>query len=78
MIHWLLTDALPKAEYTAISTITGAVVLGCIIAPFRRVWKKVWRAVDSLDPDTDSGVTKQLKHLTHQVAMHEPPETHHK
>lgn len=76
MIGWLLHDALPKVEYTAISTITGAIVLGCIIAPFRHVWKKLWRAADSLDPDTDSGVTKELHQLTRRVAVRPEPDSH--
>ena len=71
MIHWFLSVVLPKVENTAISAVTGAIVLGCIIAPFKRVWRKVWRALDSIDPDTDSGITKELKQLAQQQQM--PP-----
>jgi hypothetical protein len=66
VLQWFATQILPKAETTAVSTITSAVVIGCIVAPFRKLWKKIYRALDSVDPDTDSGITKQLSQLQQQ------------
>ena len=67
MTHWLLTFALPRAEQAAIYTFTGGLVTTLILVPFRAALKKLWRAVDSLDPETDSGVTKQLRQLDNKV-----------
>lgn len=66
MTHWLLHTVAPAALHAAIYTLTGGLVTTLILAPFRSAVRKVWRAVDSLDPDTDTGVTKQLHELTHK------------
>lgn len=63
MIQWLVHTIVPKALNAAVFTLTGGLVTTLILAPFRRVLKKVWRAVDSLDPETDVGVTHQLAEL---------------
>lgn len=61
MVHWFVTQVYPKALNAAVYTLTGGLVTTVILAPFRAALKKIWRAIDSLDPDTDTGVTKQLK-----------------
>jgi hypothetical protein len=68
MTHWLLTFAVPKIENAALYTLTAGLVTTLILAPFRKLLKKLWRAIDSLDPETDSGVTKQLHELEHKIA----------
>lgn len=63
MTHWLLTTVYPRALNAAIYTLTSGVVATLILAPFRSVVKALWRAVKSLDPEIDYGVTKQLDEL---------------
>lgn len=73
MTHWLLTFAIPKAENAAIYTLSGGLVTTLILVPFRSALKKIWRAVDSLDPETDTGVTKELDELNdHRVRQPKP------
>ena len=59
----MLHEILLKAENAAVYTLSGGLVTTLILAPFRSALKKVWRAVESLDPETDSGVTKQLHEI---------------
>lgn len=70
MSHWLLHYALPRAENAAIYTLTAGLTTTLILAPFRGLIRKFWRAVDSIDPATDRGVTKQLKDLDDSLASH--------
>ena len=63
MTHWLLTQVYPRALNAAVYTLTSGVVATLILAPFRSIVKALWRAVKSLDPETDYGVTKQLAEL---------------
>lgn len=81
MGHWLTTFVLPKAEYSAISTLTGAFIGILIVAPFRGVVKKmrgrISSAIDSLDPDVPVGLTKQLDAMTSELdAMRQRLEGH--
>ena len=68
MTHWLLYFAIPKIENAAIYTLTGGLVTTLILSPFRRVLKKLWRAIDSLDPETNTGITGDLRRLESKVA----------
>ena len=67
MSHYIHTVIIPTAVHAAVYTLSGGLVTTLILIPFRkviaRITHKVWRAVDSLDPETDTGVTKQLKEL---------------
>lgn len=68
--HWLMEYVLLKAENAAVYSATAGVVGIVVVAPFRSAVKKIWRAVDSLDPETDSGVTKQLSELDEKLKEH--------
>lgn len=57
----------PKVLSAAVYTLTAGLVTTLILTPFRAALKKIWRAVDSLDPETDTGVTKDLKQLQHDA-----------
>lgn len=58
--HWLMTYVVMKAENAAVWSMTTGVIGIIVISPFRTIVKAIWRAVKSLDPETDYGVTKQL------------------
>ena len=70
MSHWLVHTAVPLAEHAAIFTLTSGLVTTLILVPFRSWLKKFWRAVDSLDPKTDSGVTKMLGEIEARQNVH--------
>ena len=62
-MNWLVINVVPTAVHTAVGTVAGALTMALIVVPFRKVFKKLGRAVDSIDPDTDTGVTKQLREI---------------
>ena len=66
MWHWLAINVWPTALHTTVAGITAVV----IVAPFRSALAKVWRAVRSLDPEEDYGVTKQLAEVNHAPLAH--------
>lgn len=61
--HWLIEYVVLKAENAAVYTLSAGMVTTLVLVPFRAGLKKIWRAVDSLDPKTDTGVTEQLREL---------------
>lgn len=63
MSHFLLHIIWPKVINAATYTLTGGLVTTLILTPFRSALKKIWRAIDSLDPETNTGVTKQLHEI---------------
>lgn len=71
MLHWLSQNVLPYALHAAAATVSSAIVLGVIVQPFKGVLQKFHRAIDSLDPETDTGVTRQLR-LIHKTQTIEP------
>lgn len=68
MINWLVHTFIPKFENAAIYTLSAGLVTTIILTPFRAAIKKIWRALDSIDPDTDTGVTKELKNIERHLA----------
>lgn len=64
--HWLAGNFWPFLFHGMAGTLGAALAAGCIIAPFRRFAKKFHRAIDSLDPETDYGVTRQLNEILHR------------
>lgn len=67
-MSWIETTLLPNAEHAAIYTVTAGLVTTLILAPFRRILRKIWRAIDSLDPMTDTGVTRELNKLQDDIS----------
>lgn len=67
MTHWLSINVFPYAIHAAAGTLSVALVGACVIAPFRKAWFKFRRAIDSLDPQTDTGVTRQLSQIHHEL-----------
>ena len=63
MIHWLITVIYPKILNGAMFALGSGLVGILVLTPFRTGLKKIWRAIDSLDPKTDTGVTKQLAEI---------------
>lgn len=61
MTSWLVHFFVPKFENAAVYTLSAGLVTTIILTPFRAAIRKIWRAIDSIDPDTDTGVTKELK-----------------
>ena len=66
MTHWLAITVWPKVLNAAVYTLTSGVVVTLVLTPFRAIVKATWRAIKSLDPETDYGVTKQLSELDSQ------------
>jgi len=66
-MHWIEVNVLTKALQAAVYTLSGGLVTTLILVPFRKGLKKIWRAVDSLDPRTPTGVTQQLSDLQEQI-----------
>jgi hypothetical protein len=66
MSHWLMVYVVLKAENAAVWALSTGLVGIVVLTPFRAALKKLWRAVDSLDPRTDTGVTKQLNDLARE------------
>ncbi len=66
MSHWLAENVLPYLIHGAAGTMGAAIAAGVVITPFRHLFAKFHRAVDSLDPETDTGVTRQLR-LIHKA-----------
>jgi len=72
--HWLMEYVVLKAENAAVYSATAGMVGIVVVAPFRSIVKALWRAVKSLDPDTDYGITGQLDDLNEKLkAKHIPP-----
>lgn len=67
MIHWLVTNVYPTALRTAVGAVTAALMAALVIQPFKKTLRAFRRAVDSVDPDTDTGVTRQLDQLNRKL-----------
>lgn len=65
--HWLLVNVAMRIESGAMFSLGSGVVAVLIITPFRNAvksgFRKLQRAIDSIDPDTPTGVTQQLEDL---------------
>lgn len=72
MLYWLSINVWPFLIHGMAGTIGAAFAAGVIIAPFRAAFKKFHRAMDSLDPETDYGVTRQLRLINRaqEAGMH--------
>ena len=67
MIHWLIVNVYPTALRTAVGAVTAALIAGLVIQPFKKTICAIRRAVDSVDPETDTGITKQLSDLNRRL-----------
>lgn len=76
-MSWILTNVVMKAESAAVFTLASGLVTTLILMPFRNALRKIWRAVDSLDPQTDTGVTGDLKRLEKKLASLDPDSHQH-
>jgi len=65
--HWFSVNVLPYLLHGAAGTLGAAFAAGVIITPFRHVFARLHRAVNSLDPETDYGVTRQLSQINKEL-----------
>ena len=72
--HWLMVNVVMKGENAAVFALGSGLVGILVLTPFRSVLKKLWRAIDSLDPSTDTGVTKELDDLKQRIAPRHTPD----
>jgi hypothetical protein len=74
-MHFIVNEILLVALHGAVATVAGALIGVLLIQPFKSHIASIRRAIESVDPDVDCGVTKQLAHIDSKLS-HAPLAKH--